>query len=264
MSFAERSPDVDPDRLGGIGWTKRTSGALSPRERRRLLAAIVRGQAGYLAGLVRLASGRVPAGAAKLSLADLRPPDSRFAQVAEEACREQTPALIGHGYRTWVYGSALAKLDRSELDPELFYISSLLHDYGLMAAVAGEDFTLRGARRARGCARDVGVSDVASERVEDAIAVHVTPGIEVERDGALGVYLQAGATLDLLGLRAGELPRALRRDAVYEYPRAGVAAEVTAAVAAEAEAVPRGRFAQLHRCGFNALVRVNPARPDRA
>jgi hypothetical protein len=64
----------DPERLGGLAWTERTRGRLSRRERRHLLGEIVRGQAQYVLGRIRLATGRVPAGARSLAVADLRPP----------------------------------------------------------------------------------------------------------------------------------------------------------------------------------------------
>ena len=56
---------LDPERIGGLAWTQRTQGALSSAERRRLLGEIVRGQAGYIAGRIRLAPGRTPEAAAQ-------------------------------------------------------------------------------------------------------------------------------------------------------------------------------------------------------
>ena len=52
----------------------------------------------------------------------------------------------------------------------------------------------------------------------DAITVHATPGVTVERDGALGVYVQAGAMFDLTGLRLGDLTRAYRDDVIAGIP----------------------------------------------
>ena len=51
-----------------------------------------------------------------------------------------------------MFGSGLAALDGNTMDPELFYIASLLHDYGLTEVVPGEDFTLRSAERVIRCA----------------------------------------------------------------------------------------------------------------
>ena len=242
--------EPDPDRVGGIAWARRTGGALTRGERRRLLGEIVRAQGGYVAGRLKLATGRVPSGDLDV---DLRPPDSTLARTAEEACREQSPALIGHSYRTWVFGSGLAALDRVPLDREAFYVACLLHDHGLDHPVAGEDFTIRSANRALACG--------APDRVADAITAHATPGATVERDGALGTYVGAGAILDLGGLRLWDLSPAYVDAAIAAHPRAGVIAAVSALIREETRLNPRGRFALLKRCGILPLFAITPLTP---
>lgn len=250
----------DPDRLGGIGWARRTRGALSREERRHLIAAIARGQAEAMAGRVRLALGRLPAGARDLHLRDFRPPDSALAADAEAACLEQSPAVAGHSHRTWIFGSALAALDGSSLDPELFYLSALLHDFGIERPVRGEDFTLRSAERALTCAAGAGVDSADADLVADAITVHTTPGITASSDGALGYYTQAGATADLAGVRLWQLPRPLVAGAIELHPRHGVQEGIQRLIRDEAKAVPDGRFALLVRFGFVVAVKIAPLR----
>lgn len=251
----------DPERLGGLAWTRRTKGSLSSKERRRLLAAVVRGQAEYVAGRIKHATGRVPAGARDLAYADFEPPDSAYARAAEEAATEQTPGVAGHGYRTWAFGSGLAALDGHRPEPELFYVASLLHDWGICEPVAGEDFTIRSADRAARAADGLGIASEDVEAIGDAITAHATPGATVETDGALGCYVQAGAVFDLAGVRAGDLPRSFCEETIRAHPRDGVSAEIVRLIGAEARAVPKGRFALLRRCGFQALVKVAPLRP---
>lgn len=210
---------------------------------------------------MRLATGRLPPGAHALAFADLRPPDSAFARAAEEACREQSAAVAGHSHRAWAYGSALAALDGAGADAELLYVACLVHDHGIERAVPGEDFTLRSAARAEACAQQAGAGPEAAAAVADAITVHTTPGIDVATDGALGVYVQAGAMLDLAGLRAGDVPAAYRADVAAANPRAGVTRAIVPLIAAEARANPAGRFGLLHRCGLTVLIRASPMRP---
>jgi hypothetical protein len=251
----------DPMRIGGLAWTQQTKGRLTPSERRRLLGPVAAALGTYLAGRIRAATGSVPARARELSAAALTPPDSQLARTAESACREQPPSLIGHSYRTWMFGAGLAVLDGVAMDPELFYVASLLHDYGIAEVVRGEDFTLRSAARLERCADAAGLPPDAIQAAADAITVHATPGIDVDEDGALGVYVQAGAMFDLAGLRAGALTRAYRDAVISEYPRDGVTADVLAMIKAEAAANPAGRFALLQRCGMPLLMRLNTLRP---
>ena len=90
--------------------------------------------------------------------------------------------------------------------------------------------------------------------------MHAGPGVTVERDGALGVYVQAGAMLDLAGMRLGDLSRAYRDDVIDAHPRAGVTADLLTMINAEASANPDGRMALLRRCGLPILLRLNPIR----
>ena len=247
----------DPTRLGGLEWARRTSGRLSRAERRTLLPAIVRGQGDYVVTRWRRLTGRLPAGAHDLAFADFRPPDSRFARLAEEAAEEQSVHVKGHGYRTWAFGAALAALDRNELDPEVFYVASLLHDHGVADVVPGEDFVLRSAIRAERCVFDAGLDETDALATADAITVHTTAGITPENDGP-GFYVQAGALVDLTALRCGDLPKSYFTDVHHAHPRDGVTRAFIDHIAAEARANPDGRFAQLRRCGFNLLLRANP------
>ncbi|WP_332642288.1 hypothetical protein [Aeromicrobium sp.] len=254
-----RAPD--PERLGGLAWTIRTQGAMTKTERRTVLREIIKGQAEYVAGRIKLLTGRTSDAAKVLEASSFTPPDSVFARQAEEAALEQSSAVMGHGYRTWMFGSGLAAIDQIELDPELFYVSALLHDHGIDSVVEGQDFTIRSAERAARCASEAGVDAARSDLVGDAITVHPTAGATVERDGALGVYVGGGAAYDLIGLRTPDLSKRFRADVIEAHPRAGATKAFKALVAAESKSVPLGRFAQLHRCGFNQLIQLAPLRP---
>lgn len=243
----------DPDRLGGVGWLERTRGHLTRQERRLLVGAILRTHASHARGLARLALGRRADGATALP----EPPDSSLARAAEAACVETlSPALAAHSWRTWLYGRALAAVDRTRLDPELFYVAALLHDAGLAPAVPGEDFTLRSAERAREVMEAEGVGPADVQAVRDAIAVHILPGVGARPDGELGAYLQAGAMLDLVGLRAVEVPAATVAAVNERHPRGRIVPELVRAARDEASAVPDGRFALAARSGFLLAVRT--------
>jgi hypothetical protein len=252
------TPRPDPDRLGGISWLERTRGALTRAEKRSLLGIIARTQGQNIAGRLRLATGRVPDRIAGVDEALLAPPDSALAREAEEACREQPAALIGHGYRTWAYGRALATIDRIPIDDELFYVAGLLHDAGLLDAVTGEDFTLRSGHRAARCMEASDHADEAIDLVRDAISAHATPGATLEQDGSLAYFIQAGALLDLAGFRLWDLPRSYRQQVLVTHERGAVTDTIIELIRAEAQAVPDGRFALLARCGFTLAIRVAP------
>ena len=252
------SKSPDPQRLGGLGWTRRTGGRLTSRERGRLLAAIAIGQWENVLGRAKLAIGRLPEGAANVDLDTFTVPDSLFAREAEQACAELPAALVGHSYRTWLFGRALAAVDGGELDVELFYCGSLLHDHGIAQPTPGRDFTLASADRTLTCAATSGVSDDRAQALADAICVHTTPGVTVDRDGELGCYLQWGAMVDGAGLRIWDVAPANVREVLRRYPRVDFKRQLIAMMRAEATATPRGRFGLLVRCGVPLAVRMAP------
>jgi hypothetical protein len=257
-SDADTHRGPDPARLGGLAWVRRTDGRLTKAERRRLVAAVALGQWQNLLGRARLALGRVPAAAAAIDVSTFEPPDSLLAREAEQVCTEQPQAIVGHSYRTWLFGRALAVLDRSELDDELFYSGALMHDFGIAQPQHERDFTLASAERALACAAAAGVEAERAELLADAICVHATPGVSIEHDGALGCYLQWGAMLDGAGLRMWDVAPANVSEVLRRYPRVDFKRQLIELIRAEAAAVPAGRFGLLVRCGLPLAVRMAP------
>jgi len=250
---------ADPERLGGLAWTRRTRGRLTAAERRRLLAAIAVGQWENILGRAKLVLGRLPVGAADVDVSRFRPPDSLLAREAEAACAEQPASIAGHSYRTWMFGLGLAAVDRAELDRELFYCAALVHDFAITPPTQGRDFTLGGAERALACAAAAGVPAEHAESMADAICVHTTPGISPARDGDLGCYVQWGAMADGAGLRLWDIAPGNVAEVLRRHPRgAGFKRELASMMRAEAAAVPGGRFALIVRCGVPLAVRLAP------
>ncbi len=248
----------DPQRLGGLAWVRRTGGRLSRAERRRLLAAIAVGQWENIVGRARLALGRLPEAAARVDLNTFAVPDSKFAREAEEACAELPPALEGHSYRTWLFGRALATVDRNKMDDELFYCGALLHDYGIVNPATDRDFTLGSVDRMLSCATAAGVAGERAELLADGICVHLTPGVKVDTDGTIGCYLQWGAMVDGAGLRIWDIAPHNVEEVLRRYPRGDFKRQLVDMMRTEAAAVPKGRFGLLVRCGLPLAVRMAP------
>jgi hypothetical protein len=160
-----------------------------------------------------------------------------------------------------MFGLALAALDRAALDPEMFYCAALVHDFGITPPVAGSDFTIRSSERALVCAEKAGVDPEKAELIADAICCHTTPGVSVERDGALACYTQWGAMVDGAGLRMWDIEPANVEEVLRRHPRGpGFKRDFAEVFTSEARAVPAGRFALLARCGVPLAVRLAPFR----
>ena len=243
----------DPHRVGGTNWAKRTGARLRARDRAWMAPVAIATQVRNTAQRQRPRL-RTPT----IDESALTAPDSHLVREAEAAALEQPRALLAHAYRTAIFARALALVDRVAVDDELLYVCALLHDVGLIEAVAGQDFTLRSAHAAVGCARRAGEPEFVADHLADALIAHTTVGVTPERDGALASYTQYGAMVDLTGLRSRHLPASLIKTAVRDHPRDHFKTELLRMFHAEAAAVPGGRFAFLKHVGFPLAVRLAP------
>jgi hypothetical protein len=191
----------------------------------------------------------------------LTPPSSSLTRAAEEEAHARlTPALLGHSYRTYAFGTAIGLLEGVDVDTELLFAAAMLHDVGLTGPREPVDFTIASARAARDVAERVGLSSAATETIRTAITMHHNPG--VSRDaGPVAYLLSAGAGVDVAGVKSWKLPPAVLEQTVIERPRLGFKREFLDLWRAEARAVPAGRARLLLRYGALGLaIRLAPFR----
>lgn len=249
------------DPVGSIGWTERTGGVLTLREGLSLAGPLVRDELRITAGLLAMALRRHSGRRSFVDPANLVPPDSSIARDAAAAARDLlTPAVLNHSHRAYAWGAAVAALHEIEFDRELLYVAAMFHDTGLPSPVPHVDFTVRSAELAREFTNGHGVPPGGRELVANAIAMHHTPGVDPDC-GAEAFLLSAGAGVDVFGLRSDEVPDALRRSVVREFPRLGFKREFSGLWRTEAKRVPRGRAWYLHRFAMTDLtIRLAPFR----
>jgi hypothetical protein len=247
--------------IGSITWTERTGGVLTARECASLARPLVRDELRITIGLLSMALGRHSGRRSAVDPANLEPPDSSIAREAEQAAQELlTPALLNHSRRAFAWGTTIAELRRITFDRELFYVASMLHDTGLPSPVPHVDFTVRSAEIAREFLDHRGVPADGQELVANAIAMHHTPGVGLELGGE-AFLLSAGAGVDVFGLRSDEVPDAIRKSVVRQFPRLGFKREFSGLWRTEAKQVPRGRAWYLHRFAMTDLtIRLAPFR----
>src|SRR5215207_4131498 len=167
---------------------------------------------------------------------------------------------LNHSSRAYTWGAAIAALHGITFDRELLYLAAMFHDTGIPSPVPDVDFTVRSAALAREFTDSHHVPADIRELVANAIAMHYTPGVGLQ-SGAEAYLLSAGASVDVFGLRSNEIPDAVRRSVIQEYPRLGFKREFAGLLRAEAKQVPRGRAWYLHRFAMSDLsIRLAPFR----
>lgn len=245
--------------LGSLDWGDATQGRLTTAQRRAFLGPSLREAGRYVADRVRLALGLRRADAAGLDLDAFALPGSRLVREAETEARETlTPSMLAHSQRTFFYGLALARLDRTPVDVEHFYATSLLHDIALETPEPGACFAVRGGRTMEAVALRAGLDAATARRLGDAIAHHITPGVGPEL-GPLAPLLQLGAMVDLTGRRLWELRPDFVSAVLARHPRQQMKRHLGGCWRAEAETVRGGRAAFAERVfRFSLLVGLAP------
>jgi hypothetical protein len=251
--------DDNDTTVGTAAWVQRTSGRLTPAERRALLGPLARSHVHNAVGRLRLALRLHPGRNAHLPAAELVPPDSVLTRAAEDLAGRILPAtLLNHSHRAYRFGRALGELEGVDVDTELLFAAALLHDTGLVDPPADADFTLASARLARQVAEQVGLSPAATEVMETAITMHYNPRVTLSH-GPVPYLLAAGAAVDVVGLGSWELPPETIPDTLAEHPRVGFKDAFGTAFRQEAARVPEGRARFLYRYGaFGAAIRLAP------
>ncbi|MGH7790567.1 MAG: hypothetical protein ACRERC_27145 [Candidatus Binatia bacterium] len=209
--------------FGTLAWAQASGGELSLREHVREIAkgtlVILRTAPAQVRQRLGLRNPR----AFDYDLDRLPVPDSSIAKQAEALCRDaSSPMLVNHCWRTYAWGMILAAHDGLRPDPELFYVASMLHDLALTdqfrAYAPMPCFGARAALLASDWARQRGWSETRSATLADAICLHLNVAVSCEH-GAEAHLLQAGAGLDVIGLRHWQLTPQTVAAVLDRYPR---------------------------------------------
>lgn len=238
-------------------WATRTGGAVSTAQRRALLGRLIRALPGMVSDAVKTRVGR--RGLGRVEFGSIVVPDSTLARAVEQEARDcVTPHVLEHSYRTYFFGKALAELDDIQVDDELVYVASLLHDLQLEHPTPGRCFAVVGGERAARFVMTQGAPADRAEAVGAAIAAHITLGAS-DNLADPGGFVSAGAGTDVFGLRLSDLDAEWVQELLHRHPRLDFKRHMRRAWAAESAAVPNGRAAWLTRyAAFPMLVKAAP------
>jgi len=148
-------------------------------------------------------------------------PDSSLAKEATDLLRAySTDLLINHSIRVYLFAAEQGRQQKLRFDPELLYVASAFHDFGLIKKFSSENerFEVDGANAAR---QFLTANRVPEEQVQlacEAIALHTTPGVTPYMRPEVAL-LNSGVGLDVLGTGLDQFPSDLRDEIVVRYPR---------------------------------------------
>ena len=197
----------------------------------------------------------------------IAPPDTPLAREAgallDAECDRE---LAGHCRRSYQFAALIARAEAVEVDEEVLYLGTLLHDLGLARRYDGpERFDVRGANVVRALLLDHGMERARAENVWDVIALHAAGAIAQHKSPETRIA-NRGISVDVRGAGADVLPTDAVRAVLDEWPRQDFPSRVHPPARRRGASAPRHRPLQLvgeRRRGPRARVRGRrlPGRP---
>ena len=106
-----------------------------------------------------------------------------------------------------------------DVDLEVLYIGTLLHDVGLAPQFAGpERFEMRGANAVRAMLLDADMAPARAENAWDVIALHASTAIAAHKSTETRIA-NRGISIDVRGVGAEQLPADAVRAVLDAWPR---------------------------------------------
>ena len=181
----------------------------------------------------------------------IRVPDSALARRARELITDVAPPfLVNHSVRCYAWAVELAQHDRLGFDPEILYVSTMLHDIGLVPAYdLGGCYDIDGAIAAERLVVEAGEPEARGRAVYDVIALHnlytlpPDPAVEV-------VLLWDSAGTDVTGHRFADIRPAFVPGLLAAYPRLDFKRGFTALIVDEAARKPTCSAAEMIAAGI--------------
>ena len=181
----------------------------------------------------------------------IRVPDSALARRARELITDVAPPfLVNHSVRCYAWAVELAQHDRLGFDPEILYVSTMLHDIGLVPAYdLGGCYDIDGAIAAERLVVEAGEPKARGRAVYDVIALHnlytlpPDPAVEV-------VLLWDSAGTDVTGHRFADIRPAFVPGLLAAYPRLDFKRGFTALIVDEATRKPTCSAAEMIAAGI--------------
>jgi len=189
-------------------------------------------------------------GLAALRALGMPVPDSALAVRAGELIVDVAPRfLVNHSVRAYAWAIELAWHEGLEVDPEILYVSALLHDIGLVPAYdIGGCFEVDGAVAAERFALEQGEPEERARAISDVIAMHMLAAAPAGSTSEV-VLLNDSTGVDVTGYRIGDVRQDSIPAVVAAYPRLDFKRDFAAAFVDQATRKPACRVAEMVATG---------------
>jgi HD superfamily phosphodiesterase len=195
-----------------------------------------------------------------LALDELVMPGTAAAVAAlEVASAYQSPALLNHSLRAYVWAAADGMARGIGFDPELLYVAAMFHDIGLVPAFDSHTvaFEEAGGQVARVFAAGAGWPPERRERLSEVIIRHMWPQVDVSMDPE-GHLLARSTAAEIAGRNLDDWADGFKAEVLERYPRLDLTKDFLACFQAQAERKPDSSAARAVRSGLSTRMTANP------
>jgi hypothetical protein len=195
-----------------------------------------------------------------MTLDDLVVPDTAASAAAREvASAYESPALLNHSLRAYVWAAAHGMTHGIAFDPELLYVAALFHDLGLVPAFDSYTvaFEEAGGHVARVFAAGAGWPAERRERLAEVIIRHMWPQVDVSADPE-GFLLARATKTEITGRDLDDFPPDFLAEVLERHPRLDITETFLACLVAQAKRKPGSSAAASVRSGLSTRMAGNP------
>jgi hypothetical protein len=187
------------------------------------------------------------------------PDTAASAGALEVASAYQSPALLNHSLRAYVWAAAHGMTCGIAFDPELLYVAALFHDLGLVPAFDSHavSFEEAGGHVAQVFAAGAGWPAERRERLAEVIIRHMWPWVDVSVDPE-GYLLARAAGTEIIGTNVNDFPPGFRAEVLERHPRLDITENFLACFEAQAKRKPDSSAALSVRSGLSTRMAGNP------
>jgi hypothetical protein len=177
-------------------------------------------------------------------------------EVARAYC---SPALLNHSIRSYVWAAAYAKQEGIHFDSELLYVSSVLHDIGLVEAFDSHrlPFEEAGGHVAWVLTAGAGWPAERRRRAAEVIEKHIWAEVDIEKD-VEGFLLERSTGVDISGRNCDDFTDEFCDQVLASYPRLDLAAEFVGCLQDQAMRKPHSSAAAIMRRGVANKLAEHP------
>jgi len=175
------------------------------------------------------------------------------------ATRFYSPALLNHSVRSYLWGAMYGAAHGIAFDDELYYVSALLHDFGLTESFDSHrvPFEEAGGDLAWVFGTAAGWPADRAVRAMEIVVLHMRDDVSSTVDPESHL-LQVATSWDVVGLRPEEFPAEARAEILARHPRLGFGSEFLACFEDQASRKPDSAAARSIANNGAGRIKANP------